>query len=146
MVKLLYYSVKYAGNTQPKITTEAQSLNLQGQILDSILLYVDGVASVHKTNVYNHVKLEFYMIGLRKNLSWTGSWSRDVSWLNQKQPLEVFYKKRCSYRKKLVSQKRCFTGKHLCQSLFNKVTGLRPAILLKKRLLLRCFPVNFVKF
>ena len=28
-----------------------------------------------------------------------------------------------------------FTGKHLCQSLlFNKVTGLRPATLLKKRL------------
>ena len=40
-----------------------------------------------------------------------------------------------------------FTGKHLCQSLlFNKVTGLRPATLLKKRLWHRCFPVNFVKF
>ena len=31
-----------------------------------------------------------------------------------------------------------FTGKHLCQSL-------RPAILLKKRLWQRCFPVNFSK-
>ena len=40
-----------------------------------------------------------------------------------------------------------FTGKHLCQSLFfNKVTGLRSATLLKKRLWRRCFPVNFVKF
>ena len=40
-----------------------------------------------------------------------------------------------------------FTGKHLCQSLFfNKVTYLRPAILLKKRLWYRCFPVNFEKF
>ena len=40
-----------------------------------------------------------------------------------------------------------FTGKHPCQSLFfNKVAGLRPAILLKKRLWHRCFPVNFVKF
>ena len=40
-----------------------------------------------------------------------------------------------------------FTGKHLCQSLFffNKVAGQRPATLLKKRLLHRCFPVNFVK-
>ena len=36
-----------------------------------------------------------------------------------------------------------FTGKHLCQSLFfNKVVGLRPAILLKKRLSHRCFPVS----
>ena len=29
---------------------------------------------------------------------------------------------------------------------FNKVAGLRPATLLKKRLLHRCFPMNFVKF
>ena len=40
-----------------------------------------------------------------------------------------------------------FTEKHLCQNLFfNKVTGLRPAILLKKRLWHRCFPMNFAKF
>ena len=40
-----------------------------------------------------------------------------------------------------------FTGKHLCQSFFfNKVAGLRPATLLKKRLWHRCFPVNFAKF
>ena len=39
------------------------------------------------------------------------------------------------------------TGKHRCQSVFfNKVTGLRPATLSKKRLWHRCFPVNFVKF
>ena len=39
-----------------------------------------------------------------------------------------------------------FTGKHLCQSLyFNKVAGLRPATLLKKKLWHRCFPVNFAK-
>ena len=36
---------------------------------------------------------------------------------------------------------------HLCKSLFfNKVAGLRPETLLKKRLCHRCFPVNFVKF
>ena len=35
-------------------------------------------------------------------------------------------------------------GKHVCQSLFfNKVAGLRPANLLKKRLWHRCFPVKF---
>ena len=40
-----------------------------------------------------------------------------------------------------------YSGKHLCQSLFfNKVSGLRPATLLKKRLWHRCFPANFVKF
>ena len=40
-----------------------------------------------------------------------------------------------------------FTGKHLCQSLFfNKVAGLRPATLLKKRLWNRYFPMNFAKF
>ena len=40
-----------------------------------------------------------------------------------------------------------FTRKHLCQSLFlNKVTGVRPPTLLKRRLWHKCFPVNFVKF
>ena len=40
-----------------------------------------------------------------------------------------------------------FTGKHLCRGLFcNKVTGLKLATLLKKRLWHRCFPVNFAKF
>ena len=40
-----------------------------------------------------------------------------------------------------------FTAKHQCQSLFlNKVAGLRPATLLKKRLWHNCFPVNFPRF
>ena len=56
----------------------------------------------------------------------------------QKQPPEVFCKK------SVLKDFTKFTGKHLCQSLFfNKVAGL-PATLSKKRLWLRCFPVNFV--
>ena len=40
-----------------------------------------------------------------------------------------------------------FTGKHLSQSLFfNKVADLRPTTLVKKRLRLRWFSVNFGKF
>ena len=40
-----------------------------------------------------------------------------------------------------------FLRRQPCQSLFfNKVAGLRPATLLKKRLWHSCFPVNFVKF
>ena len=40
-----------------------------------------------------------------------------------------------------------WTGKHMYQSLFlNKVTGLRPATLLRKRLWRRCFYVNFMNF
>ena len=58
-----------------------------------------------------------------------------------KQPPEVFFQKRCSWNFAK------FTGKHLCQSLFfNKVAGLRPATLLKKKLWHSCFPVNFGKF
>ena len=35
----------------------------------------------------------------------------------------------------------------MCDGVFfNKVAGLRPAALLKNRLLRWCFPVNFVKF
>ena len=39
-----------------------------------------------------------------------------------------------------------FTGQQLCQSLFfNKIAGLRPENLSKKRLSHKCFPVNFAK-
>ena len=55
--------------------------------------------------------------------------------------LDVFCKKG------LLRNSTKFTGKHLWHSLFfNKVAGLMPATLLKKRLWHRCFPVNFVKF
>ena len=54
---------------------------------------------------------------------------------------------RCSVRKGVLRNFAKFTGKHLWQSLFfNKVAGLRPATLLKKRFWHRCFPVNFAKF
>ena len=50
-------------------------------------------------------------------------------------------------RKGVLGNFAKFTGKHLCQSLFfNKVVGLRPETLSKKRLWHRCFPVNFAKF
>ena len=54
---------------------------------------------------------------------------------------------KCSVRKGILRNLTKFTGKHLCQSIFlNKVAGIRPATLLKKRPWHRCFPVNFVKF
>ena len=50
-------------------------------------------------------------------------------------------------KKGVVRNFEKFIGKHLCQSLlFNKVAGLRPASLLKKRLWHWCFPVNFATF
>ena len=59
----------------------------------------------------------------------------------QKQPPEVFCKKSCSQKFRKIHRK------NLCQSLFfNKVTGLRPVTLLKKRLLHSYFPVNVAKF
>ena len=53
----------------------------------------------------------------------------------------------CSVNKGVLRYFAKLTGKYLCQSLFfNKVTGLTPVTLLKKKLWYRCFPVNFVKF
>ena len=53
----------------------------------------------------------------------------------------------CSVKKGFLINFSKFTGKHLCQSLFfNKVAGISPATLLKKRLWHRCFSVNFAKF
>ena len=62
------------------------------------------------------------------------------SWV-QKQPPEVFCKNG------VLRNFSKFTGKHPCQSLFlNKVAGLTPAHLSKKRLWHRCFPVTVDKF
>ena len=62
----------------------------------------------------------------------------------------TFYRsshQRCSMQKDVRRNFTKFTEKNLYQSLtFNKVAGLRPATLLKKRLWHRCFPVNFAKF
>ena len=50
-------------------------------------------------------------------------------------------------KKRVLRNVAKIAGKHLIASLFfNKVPGLRPAPLLKKRLSYRCFSVNFVKF
>ena len=54
---------------------------------------------------------------------------------------------RCSATKNIFENFAKFTGKHLGQSFFfNKVAGLRPATLVKRRLWHRFFPVNFAKF
>ena len=55
--------------------------------------------------------------------------------------------RRFSVKKGVLKNFAKFTGKHLCQSLFfNKVAGVRPATLLKKRLRHRGFSVNFANF
>ena len=55
--------------------------------------------------------------------------------------------RRCFIEKGVLKTLAKFTGKHLCWSLFfNKVAGLQPSSLLKKRLQHMCFPVNFAKF
>ena len=52
-----------------------------------------------------------------------------------------------SVRKNVLRNFAKFTRKHMSQSLFfNKVSGLRPPNLLKKRPWLRRFPMNFAKF
>ena len=57
--------------------------------------------------------------------------------LIQKQPPEVFCKKRCSQKFHKIHKKT-----PVPESLFNKVAGLRPATLLKKRLWHRYFKVQ----
>ena len=66
---------------------------------------------------------------------------------NKNKQMDRSRHRRCSVRKGVFRNFAKFTGKHLCQSLFlNKVAGLRPATLLKKRPWHRCFPVNFARF
>ena len=67
---------------------------------------------------------------------------KPVFWhISQKQPPEVFYKKRCSWAFRKIHRKTPVPG-----TLFKQSWRPRPAILLKKSLWHRCFPVNFVKF
>ena len=54
----------------------------------------------------------------------------------EKQPPEMFFKKRCSKKFRKIHRKTPVPG-----SLF-----YRPATLLKMRLWHRCFPMNFAKF
>ena len=54
---------------------------------------------------------------------------------------------KCSARKGVLRNFTKFTEKRLCQSLFfDKVAGLSPVTLLKKKLWHGCFPVSFMKF
>ena len=65
----------------------------------------------------------------------------------RKKPLEVFCRRRFSVGEGVLRYFVKFTGNTSARvSFFNKVADLRPAILLKKRLWHRRFPVNFAKF
>ena len=59
----------------------------------------------------------------------------------KKQPLQRFCKKGVLKKFHKIHLKT-----PVSESLFNRVSGLRPASLLKKRLQHRCFQVNFAKF
>ena len=55
--------------------------------------------------------------------------------------------RRWSVKKAVLRNFTKYTWKHVCYNFFfNRVTGLGPLALLKKRLWHRCFPVIFVKF
>ena len=67
--------------------------------------------------------------------------------MNSKSNIFRSSQRRCSVKKGVLRNFTKFIGKHLCRSLFfDKVAGLRPATLLKKRLWQSCFPVNLRNF
>ena len=80
-----------------------------------------------------------------------GLWSWEAYKYQQSNLLTRFSQFRSSrpevfYKKGVLRNFANFTGKHLRQALFfNKIAGLRPATLLKKRPWHWCFPVNFAK-
>ena len=74
------------------------------------------------------------------------NWNRMLLFIMSSCPFKSSHQ-RCSIKKGVSENFAKSTGKHLCQVLFfNKVSGVRPATLLKKRLWHGCFPVNFAKF
>ena len=107
-----------------------------------IFIVISNVLSLAARNIENHVNYLWRssIIYVRKGSKYTSAVVSDFThWKSSHQ--------RCSIKKGVLRNFKKFIGKHLCQSLsFNKVEGLRPETLLKKRLWHRCFPVNFVKF
>ena len=100
----------------------------------------------NKKEIRNAVKSKIIMkrYGMKNLWGWTFSGLQPSSiWsthYRSSRP-EVFCKKG------VLKNFKKFPGKYLCQGLFfYKVSSLGLAILLKKRLYHRCFPVNFVKF
>ena len=74
------------------------------------------------------------------------SFTRILTWYLIQSNLFRSSHQTCSIKKvflKVSQNPQQNTSARVC---FNKVVGLRPAILIKKRLWHRCFPVNFVKF
>ena len=91
-----------------------------------------------KFSIFNY---NIFFFWKRSSHWWHVSVTEKMQCKVQKQPPKVFYKKG------VLRNFAKFTWKQLCQSFFfNKVAGLRPATLLKKRAWHSCFPVNFVKF
>ena len=100
---------------------------------------LEGTSKYGPTKVKGNVRFEFFKRNFIFCLDILHSFSQQLN--GQKQPQEVFCVKGCSYKFHKIHRKT-----PVPEPLFNKVTGLRPATLLKKRLRRRCFPVNFVKF
>ena len=110
------------------------------------------------SNYYAHCFniVDFVVIPSYIELPWCLTFIFYQKYFYDKMDLKLFYFHVTNYRssrpevfcrKGLLRNFATFTGKHLCQSLFfNKVAGLRPATLSKKRLWHRCFPVNVAKF
>ena len=62
-------------------------------------------------------------------------------------PIHKRRHQRSSVKKCVLKNFAKLTGKNMCWSLlFNKVAGLSPETLIRKRLQHRCFPVKFVIF
>ena len=97
-------------------------------------------------DIIHDVRLEVWQFWKSSNLRYSKVFQNEFLYWKyyktfQKQPREMFYKK------VVLTNFAKFTGKHLSHSFFfNKVAGLSPATLFKKRLRHRCFPMNFAKF
>ena len=94
------------------------------------LSYYESVTHFEKTEFPWHLD----KLGSRPGLHW------------YQLPLRSSHR-RCPIKKDVFKNVAELRGNHMCPSLvFNKVAGLRPVTLLKRRLWHRRFPVDFAKF
>ena len=77
------------------------------------------------------------------------NWTKSIFKHNNEDIITTLNKssyQRCSIKKAVLNNFAILTGKHVLESLFNKVAGLKAYNFIKKRRQSRCFSVNIAKF
>ena len=123
-------------------TQESTFFRMISDFLSLVTIFVTLIWNCGYGHIYLRnpsSKTSFFVLCICLNINLTTKVLKTLRAVYRSSRPEVFSKKG------VLKNFTKFTGKHLCQNLFfNRVAGLRPVTLLKKRLWHRSLPVNFL--